>query len=337
MLQHYLDTKFESWFKRRAPMTQSARLTVRNVYIFFSKEGVMYALLLLITFVAGTNYANNLILGLCFLLASLMVVTIHYTFAHLSGLNIKLVDVGNATEGEKIQVRLQVSSESRQPHRQIRLSFGSQDFDLKQPLQNPNPKTTATPLNTILINQVKEPKIVSIYLKADKRGKFVLPKLTVSTVYPLGILRAWSYVFFEGHGWVYPKAMEYDVKATQYALSFDEEVASTQTQAGQEDFEQLDNYVAGESLARISWAHVARGQGLLSKRFVDNVGQQQVLDYYQMPATTHEDKLRQLRFGVDKLSQQQVQFRMILPDGDGVMGQGQAFMQDSLLRLAKTP
>ena len=26
----------------------------------------MYALLLLITFVAGTNYANNLILGLCF-------------------------------------------------------------------------------------------------------------------------------------------------------------------------------------------------------------------------------------------------------------------------------
>ena len=62
-----------------------------------------------------------------------------------------------------------------------------------------------------------------------------------------------------------------------------------------------------------------------------------MLDYYQMPATTHEDKLRQLRFGVDKLSQQQVQFRMILPDGDGVMGQGQAFMQDSLLRLAKTP
>lgn len=70
---------------------------------------------------------------------------------------------------------------------------------------------------------------------------------------------------------------------------------------------------------------------------MDNVGQQQVLDYYQMPATTHEDKLRQLRYGVDKLSQQQIAFRLILPNDDGVMGQGLAFQQDSLLRLAQTP
>ena len=119
--------------------------------------------------------------------------------------------------------------------------------------------------------------------------------------------------------------------------SDDEQTAALHTQAGQEDFDQLDNYVPGESLARISWAHVARGQGLMSKRFVESVGQQQLLDYYQMPAVTHEEKLSQLRYGVDSLSQSQIAFQLRLPDGEGAIGEGQAFRQQCLLRLAKTP
>ncbi|ELA09628.1 hypothetical protein MOMA_04460 [Moraxella macacae 0408225] len=341
MLQHYLETRFESWFKRRSPLTKTAKLNMHNVYIFLSKEGIMYAILLLVTFVAGTNYANNLVLGLCFLLIGLLVITIHYTFAHLAGLQIQLVDVANATEGEWVQIRLQVSGNSRQPHRQIRFSFGAQVYDLTQPLQNPVQSVNQTPnqtlSQTLIVNQIAQPQIISLYVAADKRGRFDLPKLTVSTVYPLGILRAWSYVFLDGYAWIYPRALPYDVKAKQFVLSTDENIASLQTRAGQEDFDQLDNYVTGESLARISWAHLAKGQGLLSKRFVDNVGQQQVLDYYQMPSTTHEDKLRQLRYGVDRLSQQQIAFRLILPNDDGIMGQGLAFQQDSLLRLAKAP
>ena len=56
-----------------------------------------------------------------------------------------------------------------------------------------------------------------------------------------------------------------------------------------------------------------------------------------MPAITHEDKLRQLRYGIDQLSQNQVAFIMRLPEGEGVLGQGQALRQASMLRLAKTP
>lgn len=336
MLQHYLHHKFEAWFKRRAPASTCVKLNIRNVYVFVNKEGGTFVLLLLITFVAGTNYANNLVLGFCFLLSSLFIISIHYTFAHLAGLEIKLIDIGNATQGDTIQVRLKISSQSSKPHRQIRLSFGSPVDDLHEPLQVVK-KVAKLPSNSVLIPQLHQETIVSLYLKTDKRGKFELPKLTVSTVYPLGVLRAWSYVFLQGHGWVYPKALAYDVKANQFAISQKEETASMQTKSGQEDFEQLDSYVMGESLARISWSHLARGQGLLSKRFVDNVGQEQVLDYYQMPASTHEERLSQLRYGVDKLSQESLAFRMILPNDDGAMGQGDAFKQASLLRLAKTP
>lgn len=332
----FVAKKIEPWFKRRSPPTRDIRLSLRNVYIFLSREGVLYALLLFITFVAGINYANNMVLGLCFLLASLLVITIHYTFAHLAGLQIKLIDIGNAQVDDKVQVRLQVSSQSKQPHRQVRFSFAQNAFDFKQPLVAP--QKNLEPLSDhCIVNQIKEPQIISLWLTADKRGKLLLPRLTVSTVYPLGILQAWSYVFLDGFAWVYPKPLPFELKAKQFVPSDDEQTASLQNQAGQDDFDQLDTYVAGESLARISWAHVARGQGLLSKRFVDSVGQQQLLDYYQMPAVTHEEKLSQLRFGIDEISLSQVAFRLRLPDSEGMVGQGDAFVQDSLLRLAKTP
>lgn len=233
----------------------------------------MYAFLLIITFVAGINYANNLVLGLCFLLGSLLVVTIHYTFAHLAGLHIQLVDISDSEVGGKVQVRLQVSSESRRPHRQIRLSFANKAFDVKQPIL-----ATARPIaeqsESVVVNQIQTPQIISLWLPAAKRGKFVLPKLTVSTVYPLGILQAWSYVFFDGHAWVYPAPLGYEMTASQLVPADEVQTAALHTQAGQDDFDQLDNYVLGESLARISWAHVARGQGLMAKRFVDSIGQQ---------------------------------------------------------------
>lgn len=326
----------EPFFKRRAPVCTQTTLTQRNIYIFLSKEGVMYAILLAITFIAGINYGNNLILGLCFFLASLFIITIHYTFSHLSKLQLKLITVDNAQVGDPVKVTIEVSSHAKRPHRQIRLSFVKDAFSIKEPLQPERSSIPATPEH-ILINQVKEPTLVTLWLPTHKRGRLILPRLTVSTVYPLGILQAWSYVFFDGQAWVYPVPLSYDIQATQLVKSDDEQEYSGQSQAGQDDFDQLDNYIAGESLGRISWGHLARGQGLLSKRFVDAVGQEQLLDYYQMPAIAHEDKLKQLRYGIDSLSKTHTPFLLRLPDGEGVTGQGIAFEQDSLLRLAKTP
>ena len=133
-LRQRLENYLQPWFKRRAPVSRDITLNLRNVYIFLSKEGMLYAFLLIITFVAGINYANNLVLGLCFLLGSLLVVTIHYTFAHLAGLQIKLVDISDTQVGDKVQVRLQISSESSQTHRQVRLSFANNALYCKQPI-----------------------------------------------------------------------------------------------------------------------------------------------------------------------------------------------------------
>ncbi|WP_261869075.1 hypothetical protein [Psychrobacter sp. JCM 18901] len=103
------------WFAARAPKSDSATLNLRNVYIFFSREGMLFAVLLVITFIAGINYGNNLVLGLCFYLVSIWLISFHVTFAHISGLQVRLLEVTMTEAGLPVWITLQLNSDSRQP------------------------------------------------------------------------------------------------------------------------------------------------------------------------------------------------------------------------------
>ena len=333
------------WFASRAPKSDSATLNLRNVYIFFSREGTLYAVLLIITFIAGINYGNNLVLGLCFYLVSVWLISFHVTFAHISGLQVRLLEVTMAEAGAPVWVTLQLRSESRQPRRQLLFSFEQTDDKASS---KPNNKTdkkahkkikhSADNKQSILVTRLQGEQIIRLPVLTQNRGQFELPRLKIKTVYPLGIMRAWSYVYFARTAWVYPKPEVFDWQA-QYAVASQEDLPTGgQYRQGQDDFERLDNYVEGESLARVSWGHVARGQGMLTKHFADPVGHEQTLDYADMPAAHHEQKLAQLAYGAMKLGELGVTFHMRLPNdihSTAPMGEGDSFAQACLLRLAK--
>ena len=330
-------TALARWFAKRAPKSDSATLNLRNVYIFFSREGLLFALLLLITFIAGVNYGNNLVLGLCFYLVSVWLVSLHITFAHISGLQIQLLEVSMAEVGAPVWVTLQLCSDSRQPRRQLLLEFEQHSAPTAQPEEWDK--------RQILIPQLQGEQIIRLPVITMQRGKLALPRLQIKTVYPLGIMRAWSYVYFARSAWVYPKPEVFEGQVHYLALSNEDMPIRgqyTQYQQGQDDFERLDNYIAGESLARVSWAHVARGQGMLTKHFADPVGHEEILDYADMAAAHHEQKLAQLAYGVLSLGQLGVPFVMRLPNETSLavmdqIGQGDPFTQACLLRLAKSP
>ena len=331
------------WFAARAPKSDSATLNLRNVYIFFSREGLLYAVLLIITFIAGINYGNNLVLGLCFYLVSVWLISFHVTFAHISGLKVQLIEVTMAEAGAPVWVTLQLISESRQPRRQLLFSFEQTDGKANSKTDkkaNKKIKNSASTQESILVTRLQGEQIIRLPVLTQNRGQFELPRLKIKTVYPLGIMRAWSYVYFARTAWVYPKPEVFDWQ-TQYAVASQEDLPTGgQYRQGQDDFERLDNYVEGESLARVSWGHVARGQGMLTKHFADPVGHEQTLDYADMPAAHHEQKLAQLAYGAMKLGELGVTFHMRLPNdthSTAPMGEGDGFAQTCLLRLAKVP
>ncbi|MBO1530595.1 hypothetical protein J3492_05140 [Psychrobacter sp. F1192] len=334
------------WFAKRAPKSDSATLNLRNVYIFFSREGALFAVLLMITFIAGVNYGNNLVLGLFFYLVSVWLISFHLTFAHVSGLQVELLEVTTAEAGAAVWVTLQVRSESRQPRRQLSFSFEQAISDKaksrKHDAQNPPNHNGET---TVWLPSLTDQQIIRLPVLTDKRGQLELPRLKISSVYPLGIMRAWSYVYFARSAWVYPKPLAFDWQTHYIAADKDEMPVGahySQYTQGQDDFERLDSYIEGESLARISWAHVARGQGMLTKHFADPIGVEQMLDYADMPAAHHEQKLAQLAYGALILGKLGTPFQMRLPNDNAApeavtFGQGEAFAQACLLRLAKVP
>ncbi|WP_201592297.1 hypothetical protein [Psychrobacter sp. Pi2-51] len=327
------------WFASRAPKSDSATLNLRNVYIFFSREGMLFAVLLVITFIAGINYGNNLVLGLCFYLISVWLISFHVTFAHISGLKVQLIEVTMAEAGAPVWVTLQLRSESRQPRRQLLFGFEQVDKETDKK-SSKKIKPNVDSQNSVLVTRLQGEQIIRLPVQTHSRGQFELPRLKIKTVYPLGIMRAWSYVYFARTAWVYPKPEAFDWQAQYAVASLEDLPTGGQYRQGQDDFERLDNYIEGESLARVSWGHVARGQGMFTKHFADPVGHEQSLDYADMPAVHHEQRLAQMTYGAMRLGELGAPFKMRLPSDASAaapMGEGDSFAQACLLRLAKTP
>lgn len=311
----YQSARVQRWLQRRLPPSLQVTLNQKRIFIFLSAEGALYSVLLLIIFIAGVNYANNLVLGFCFFLGSVLVVTIHHTYAHLSGLQLEMVDALDSEAGASAAYRIKISPTGRSPHRQIRIEWADQ---VQQ------------------IDTLSSGQVLAFLLPTPQRGQFMPPRLKVSTIYPLGILRAWSYVYFDVPVWVSPQPIACELLEQGTSVSAEDE-QSLERIRGQDEFEGLNSFVPGESMARISWAHLARGQGLLSKHFSDPRGQQQILDYQRMPLSSHELRLSYLAYWVKQFAVQQVAFGLRLPAAELPVGSGEQHIQAALRLLAEQP
>lgn len=321
------------FFDSRAKLSDLHQFGLKNTYVFSSKQGALFLVLLLITFVAGVNYGNNLILALFFYLVSVWLVSSFVAFMQITSLSIRLSHIELCQAEDIAWVNLEISSKSRST-KQIVLSFDDASVNL---LDTPK-QTQFLHHQTILLPKVQNtPIVIKLPVVLPKRGANILPRLKLTCQYPLGVVVAWSYARFESVAWAYPKPLAFDKHANDMTITNQESDSYANTQVGLSDFDRLDSYVQGESFARVSWGHVARGMGLLTKHFSDTVGQDKVLDYHQMPAATHEDKLSMLSYGIQSLEDVDSTYMVILPSGAGVFGTGKAFAQDNLLRLAKEP
>jgi uncharacterized protein (DUF58 family) len=91
-----------------------------------------------------------------------------------------------------------------------------------------------------------------------------LPRLRISSSFPLGLFRAWSYVELDLECIVYPRPEGGEVPQPP-AREGDEE--GLRSDRGTDDFAGLRKYHPGDSLRHVAWKAVARGQPLLTKQF----------------------------------------------------------------------
>ncbi|XID75928.1 DUF58 domain-containing protein [Alkanindiges sp. WGS2144] len=300
------------WVRRRLPRCTEVTLTQRQIFVFLTREGWLFGFLLLITFLAGVNYANNLILSVFFLLSSILIIGIYHSYAQLSGLRIKVIHADDSVAGEQARYQIELSPTTAKCYCQLEIFW--------QQYQR--------------IAILNDKQILHFDLDTPGRGRFTPPRLMMQSVYPLGLIRAWTYIYFDKDVWVSPMPIESERNALNRIGGEGEE---THGLSGQEEFFELKNYVKGESLSRVSWTHLAKGQGLLSKQFIDFCAEQDALNYEQMPAIDHETRLSQMAYWVHALSEQNIAFSMTLPTAQLPLGQGEQHTRQALRLLAQEP
>lgn len=150
---------------------------------------------------------------------------------------------------------------------------------------------------------------------ADQRGRFQLPQIKFYSVYPFGLVRAWSYLNIHQEIWIAPRAEYLQVETKLHQANFAQDV---------DEFRELRDFQLGDSLQAISWKQAARGQGLYIKVFEQQQEQQEIcIMYDHMPVSTHEEKLSYMMGLVELCQQNQARYKMILPNATLKIGSGE--------------
>lgn len=298
-LRNLVQRRWARWLDRRIKRRHEVTLDQSRIFIFLSGQGLMMAGVLLALFVAGLNYANNLLLGLCFFLGSLMIVTIHHTYANLSGLRITAVGTEPAFAGEKAGFRIRLQSTSGRAHERLELYWAEAEAQVER------------------VSAVEE---AGLYITAPQRGLFHPPRLKIITVYPLGLLQAWTWLDLDLTATIYPAPVESHVLPA--GIGSDDHEGEVERIKGSEDFEGLRQYSAGDSLSHISWRHMARGQGLLTKHYSDEQAGTDMLDWAYFSGLDMEERLSRLTWWVVKLSREDRAYGLRLPGQEIALGHG---------------
>ncbi len=238
------------WLRRRLPPSPRQTLNHRNIFILPSRAGVGFLVMALMLFLLGTNYQNNLVLVLAFLLLSLFNTALLLAFRNLAGLTLAAGDGHHRHAGTPVPFDLSVSAP--RPLYQISLRYAE-----GPPRRLARVRPEATTL------QLLHP--------TSRRGVLRPGRIRIESRYPLGLCRVWSHLDLAQSALVWPKVITGTVQ--RRARLQGQTDRGRQTQPGLEDFHGLARWQPGHGRGRIAWKQLAQTGQLQSKAFCSPQGQ----------------------------------------------------------------
>lgn len=289
-----------------------AQVEARQIYILPTRYGFLFVLLLGMMLLGSINSANNLGFMLTFLLGGLGIVAILHTWHNLLGLRLLPGKAEPVFAGQQATfvVRLENPRNALRPG--IQLEQGDLEF-------------TSTDLSAAASDHL------TLHLAAPKRGELPLGRFIVSTRFPIGLFRAWTFVDLNMRCLVYPQPgprMRLP-EAPDYTQS-----AVGDRGVGADDFVGLRQYRPSDSPRHIDWKAAARERGLLAKQFGGDRSERCWLDWYSLEGLDMEARLSRLCRGVLTACEQQLEYGLRLPDQEIAPARGEAHRQQCLAALA---
>ncbi|WP_229145836.1 DUF58 domain-containing protein [Alcanivorax sp. 1008] len=284
--------RWQRWLQRRIPPSRKVTLDQRRIFIFPTGYGFLFLLIAALLFIGGINYENNLLLGFSFLLVGLFLIAILHTFRNLAGVTLVAGGMRPGFAGARgaLEVRVQGGAHA---HRSLWLRW---------------PAAVAEEVSV----EPGQQQSLWLSVRLSHRGRQDPGRLRVETRYPLGLLRSWSLVDLDHLCLAWPRPLP----GGECPASGGENDAGQQHQrGGNEEFEGLRSYVAGDSLRLVDWKSYARGRGLNTKQFSDPAEGRLWLEWQRLPGLDPESRYSRLCFWVLELDRAAERYGLVLPDG----------------------
>jgi uncharacterized protein (DUF58 family) len=314
-LKALLKKRFNIWLARRIPQDSQQKIDHRNIFIMPTAFGVSFVLFTLLLFLLGTNYQNNVIILISYLLVSFFIVVLHHSFFNLSGLRFQATSSLQGFVDKKLYFPIVVTSHKARFN--IRFAFTDFSAQASSSVEKNAVKRQANSITLATLNE-GESNIRVPYL-VRKRGEYPLGRVLVVSEYGFGLFRTWTRLDFAQKITAYPKPVAYLWSDSQKSADGEQAKDSVDSyhdsfQLGQDEFHQLQHYQLGEPFSRVAWKQVARGQGWLTKQYQKALSGKLQLDFEQLPSGTVEQRLSWLSYAIKDCSDKQVAFALKLPN-----------------------
>ena len=308
-----LRQRLESLTRPRQPETLPTQLDRRRVYVLPTRFGLFFALTLLVMGLGALNYNNNPALLLVLLLAGAANTSLLVAHLQLSGLQVVAIEAVPVAAGAPLELHLHARAADGRSRRGLRVDC----LGIHGTLSLADGSGLAT-----------------LALPTSRRGWLDPGRLRISTTRPLGLARAWAYVWPETPLLVYPAPETQGPPLPEGAG----DNAVARLHAAGDDVHQLRDYRRGDPRRAIAWKPSARHDSLLVREYEQPQGADVQLDWKPLAALRYEARIQRLARWVDEAERGNRRYQLLLP-GQPAIGpaQGAAHRHACLRALALLP
>ncbi len=306
-----LRSRLDALARPRGPEPLPVVFDRRRIYILPTAFGMFFIALLAVMLVGALNYNNNPALLLGLLLAGAGNASLFAAHLQLSGLRVVAIDAEPVPAGAPIEIRVHLRTDPGRPRRGLRLALDE--------------AATTVPL----LDGAGDARLI---LRTHRRGWLQPGRITLSTIRPLGIARAWAYAWPADPLLVYPHPETGGPPLPQGAG----DAPQARLHPAGDDVHHLRAWRRGDSRRMIAWKPSARRGALLVREYEQPQGGDVVLDWSAL-ALGHEHRIRRLARWVDEAEREGRRYRLRLPQQDVGPGRGAAHRHACLRALALLP
>jgi uncharacterized protein (DUF58 family) len=269
-----------SWLNRRraqwrtkatARDTGSVLLSQRRVYILPTRAGLGFCVLLLVLLVGSINYNLGLGFGLTFVAGACAIVDMVQTTRNLAGLVLSPGRAPDVFAGEDAPFELRVDNPTRLARYAVWIDFEH----VPEPRQAVD--ATAGGSTTLVLRT-----------PTRARGWMRPPRVRLSTRFPLGLFRAWSWWQPDSRALVYPFPEQDAPPLPMTGRPSPDGDGRTVSAVDYDNFGGVRSYQPGDPLRYLAWRQIARldpelGGQLVTKHFEGGANDELVLDFDALP------------------------------------------------------